>query len=338
MEIFKTFVRRVAATFSIGVLALVYIACVVTLGGAVWFFLQIPDLSNVKNELPYSVHYPDGRIETRTLDPHGRGFVRSKNLPKHVVGAILVSEDAGFYQHHGLDWVEIRRAMETNRRRGKYARGASTITQQVVKNAFLSREKTLLRKVIEAITAIRLERILSKEEILDYYLNLIELGPGIYGIQAGSRHYFGKAPENLSAKDAATIAFLIPSPTKYGPAYSKKQPSPFREQRVSAILTNMVRQHYLAQLPSGIHETEEDAILEPPEEPEDEEPRAPQPSLGVFNGSPPQTPPLEDKPIGGTDIQAEPPPATGSFPATPGEESSPPQPAQPLESPTDSAP
>ena len=131
--------------------------------------------------------------------------------------AVVAWEDPGFYFHSGLDYPEIGRALVINLRAGRYERGASTITQQVVKNLFLSPDKRLRRKIREAILARRLERALTKDEILTVYLNVAEWGDGIVGVEAASRRYFGKAADDLDWAEAALLAGILPNPRRWNP-------------------------------------------------------------------------------------------------------------------------
>ena len=130
--------------------------------------------------------------------------------------------DSGFYIHSGFDTREMKEAFKRNWEEGRTVRGASTITQQLAKNLFLSSERSYPRKLREAVLTYRLEKALSKERILEIYLNVIEWGDGIYGAEAASRDVFGKSASNLSAVEAATLAAMIPSPIRLDPCKSPK--------------------------------------------------------------------------------------------------------------------
>jgi membrane peptidoglycan carboxypeptidase len=138
-------------------------------------------------------------------------------ISPHLQTAVVAWEDPAFYHHAGLDYSEIVRAAWADLKAGSYRRGASTITQQVAKNLFLTPEKTLRRKIREVILARRLERQLSKEEILTLYLNMAEWGDGIYGAEAASRRYFGKAAAHLNWPEAALLAGILPNPREWNP-------------------------------------------------------------------------------------------------------------------------
>jgi membrane carboxypeptidase/penicillin-binding protein PbpC len=136
------------------------------------------------------------------------------SLPAPLVRAFLAAEDGRFFVHHGFDVERIRHALGADLDAGRFDRGASTITQQVAKNLFLSSERTLSRKLEEAVLAWRLEAVLDKRRILELYLNLVELGPGVYGVQEAAERYFGKIPDELSVDEAAQLAALLPAPRR----------------------------------------------------------------------------------------------------------------------------
>jgi len=138
-------------------------------------------------------------------------------LPKHVTDAIVVAEDGTFYSHGGIDWFEVRESLEKNVDKWRFARGASTITQQLAKNLFLSTSKDPVRKFKEVLITILLEHFLSKSRILELYVNVIEWGRGVFGIEAASQRYFGKSASNLSLDEATRLAAVIPSPLRHRP-------------------------------------------------------------------------------------------------------------------------
>jgi len=131
--------------------------------------------------------------------------------------AVLVAEDIRFFEHHGFDYGEMKTALEDALEEREVPRGASTITQQLAKNLWLSPSRNPLRKVKEAILTWQLERKLSKTRILELYLNVAELGPGLYGAGAASRRYFGKSPADLSEDEAAQLAASLPNPDDWHP-------------------------------------------------------------------------------------------------------------------------
>ena len=144
------------------------------------------------------------------------------DLSPRLPQAVLMGEDAGFYIHSGFDTHEMKEAFKRNWEEGRTVRGASTISQQLAKNLFLSTERSYTRKLKEAVLTYRLEKALSKERIFEIYLNVIEWGDGIYGAEAASRDVFGKSASRLSAVEAATLAAMIPSPLRLDPCKSPK--------------------------------------------------------------------------------------------------------------------
>lgn len=165
-------------------------------------------------------------------------------ISDHVKNAIIVSEDWAFYQHSGYDVSQIKEAL-LEFFRGERVRGASTITQQVAKNVFLSNERTLMRKFKEAILAFKIERDLSKAKILETYLNIVEFGPGVYGIGNASAHYFQVPASALRPKEAAFLAMLLPSPVRYSASYRKRELTKFAKSTMQSILKKMVQARYL---------------------------------------------------------------------------------------------
>lgn len=134
-----------------------------------------------------------------------------------LLKAVLIGEDDKFYQHEGFDFDAMEQAMEKNMKAGRFKAGASTISQQLTKNLFLSPEKSLTRKFREAILTWRLERALSKRRILELYVNVAEWGDGIFGIEAAARHYYGKPASALSTMEAARLASVLPNPIRFNP-------------------------------------------------------------------------------------------------------------------------
>jgi monofunctional biosynthetic peptidoglycan transglycosylase len=131
--------------------------------------------------------------------------------------AVVASEDARFFEHHGIDWTEVERAMEEKLHDGRL-RGASTITQQLVRNLFLTTNRSVVRKAVEMPLALLAELLLPKHRILELYLNVIEWGPGIFGAEAAARYHYGLAVAQVSRDQAARLAAVLPSPRKRSPA------------------------------------------------------------------------------------------------------------------------
>jgi monofunctional biosynthetic peptidoglycan transglycosylase len=175
------------------------------------------------------------------------GWVSLGSISRVAIGAVVVSEDWAFYQHKGYDPNQIREAVKESIEEGSLGRGASTITQQVVRNVFLTKEKKLWRKVKELYLAVRLEESVRKSRILEVYFNIAEWGPGIYGIGRASRYYFNKTPAELTAKEGAFLAMLLPSPIRYGVSFRSKKLTDYAQETVESILRKMTQAHYLTE-------------------------------------------------------------------------------------------
>ncbi len=204
-------------------------------------FRILTDVGELEKSFPkvvYDAKTKKSHIEIVKNPPPG--WVNIGAISTKAVAAIVLSEDWAFYQHNGFDWEQIWDAAQKNLETGKFARGGSTITQQVVKNVYLSNRKTLTRKLQEAVLAIRVERQLTKKRILEIYLNIAEFGEGLYGIGPASRHYFSKHPSELTPKEGAFLAMLLPSPKKYSISFRKKELTPYAASIVRSIMGKLL--------------------------------------------------------------------------------------------------
>jgi monofunctional biosynthetic peptidoglycan transglycosylase len=163
-----------------------------------------------------------------------------KSISPNLKNAVLIAEDAAFFQHEGLDYNEIREAIKINAEKLEFARGASTITQQLAKNLYLSPSKNPLRKLKELALTFSLERNLTKRRIFEIYLNVIEWGDGVYGAEAASRTYFGKSCTELSEDEAAALAAVIINPRRYSPVNPGKR----IRNRIATIKARMEKYRY----------------------------------------------------------------------------------------------
>lgn len=145
-------------------------------------------------------------------------WVPLSRISPNLQHAVISAEDGRFYQHHGIDWKEVQKVVDQDMEEGKLGRGGSTITQQLVKNLFLTTNRSLIRKAVEFALAPVAERVLTKRRILELYLNVIEWGPGIYGAEAASQAWYGIPAARVSREQAARLAALIPSPLRRKPA------------------------------------------------------------------------------------------------------------------------
>jgi monofunctional glycosyltransferase len=176
---------------------------------------QMPPVSELRDpNLNLSIQVKDwhGDYHPFQVGPGNRYWTPSTDIPPEMKWAVILAEDASFYKHEGIDVKAIKNAIKYDLEKKSLARGASTITQQVAKNLFLSREKTLTRKVKELYLAKRMEQELSKGRIIELYLNVIELGPMVYGIGHGAHYYFGKDASRLSPRECAFLAAMLPGP------------------------------------------------------------------------------------------------------------------------------
>lgn len=187
------------------------------------------------------IRWPKTGEQAFLLGPNQAHWTPLRTVSKHVIHAIMVAEDARYYEHGGLDWREIQRSVAFNLERNRYARGASTITQQVVKMAFLNPQKSLFRKFREALGAVILESLLTKDEILEWYINLVEFGDGVFGIQAAARHFFQTTPELLTIQDGAHLALVIPSPNNWSKGLRQKSLTDFGHKRYAKIIEEMYK-------------------------------------------------------------------------------------------------
>ena len=165
-----------------------------------------------------------------------RDYVAGDEISSNLKLAVIAGEDQIFPDHSGFDWKNIKKAMEYNKRKPNRVRGASTISQQCAKNVFLWQGRDWLRKGLEVYFTKMIEWIWGKERILDVYLNVIEMGPGIYGAEAASQAYFKKPAKNLTRKEAAMIAASLPNPKRY----TVKPVSPYVRGRSNWILVQML--------------------------------------------------------------------------------------------------
>ncbi len=172
-----------------------------------------------------------------------RTVISLEQIPTKVQNAFLAAEDARFYQHHGVDPIRIGGALLKNLKAGDYAQGASTITQQLIKLTHLTSEKTISRKLQEAVLALQLERIATKKEILEMYLNAVYFGKGAYGIEAASEAYFGVHASELTLGQGALLAGILKSPTQYAPHLHLDNSI----KRRSLVLASMVENDFITQ-------------------------------------------------------------------------------------------
>lgn len=222
------------------------LAAVAAFGGLVFYFkFRLPNFAQMRTSIQMDIVAANGDDSTRVVGPKAPGWVPIELISDYALMAVISSEDTTFYSHKGIDLHELQESIKKDIREKRWARGASTITQQVVKNVFLSHEKTLWRKFREILWASELEKEFTKSEILCFYLNMVEFGPGLYGIGQASTYYFGVVPARLSVREAAFLAMLLPSPRKYHTYFKKKALTPWAKNRVEHIIETMFRLGYI---------------------------------------------------------------------------------------------
>ena len=195
----------------------------IAFGCGAYLYLTLPDVRTLRAANPRTTAF----MELRARQARERGgeprrvqrWVPYARISYHLKDAVRVAEDSLFWQHDGVDYQQIKESMEVNLERREFARGASTITQQLAKNLYLSPSKNPVRKLRELLIARRLEAELTKQRILEIYLNVIEWGDGIYGAEAAARNYFGKSAAELTAQESALLASAIISPRVLDPGH-----------------------------------------------------------------------------------------------------------------------
>jgi monofunctional glycosyltransferase len=210
----------------------------------VYEIITFPNVAKLAVENPKSTAWMDLRDaearEKGKTPRRSQTWVPLNSISPHLKNAVLIAEDAAFFQHDGLDYNEIREAIKLNAEKFEFARGASTITQQLAKNLYLSPSRNPLRKLKELILTFSLERNLSKKRIFEIYLNVIEWGDGIYGAEAAARTYFGKSSASLSEGEAAALAAVIINPRRYSPV----QPNKRIRNRIALLQERMQKYRY----------------------------------------------------------------------------------------------
>jgi len=185
------------------------------------YLLLMPDVSKWKKENPKKTAFMEYRENQwkekgRKINIH-QIWVPLSNISPYLIKAVLIAEDDKFWGHEGFDYEAIRKAIETDLKARRLKFGGSTVSQQLARNLYLSPERSLLRKMGEALITWRMEKVLSKKRILELYLNVVEWGEGIFGIEAAARHYYGKPSSELNPFEATRLAAVLPSPKRYNP-------------------------------------------------------------------------------------------------------------------------
>ena len=269
----------------------VLVALAVAFACAAYIYLTLPDVRDLRTSNPETTAFMEIRArEAMDRGEHPRRLQRwapYARISSHLKKAVLVAEDSAFWTHDGVDYQQIKESMEVNFERMEFARGASTITQQLAKNLYLSPSKNPIRKIRELLITRRLEAELTKQRILELYLNVIEWGDGIYGAEAAARTYFRRPAADLDASESALLAAAIINPRVLDPG----RPSPRLRRRQQMILQRM----------GGV--TPPPVIIEASPTPVPDLPDAPPPASGAPDVLPGQEMPIDrpapTKPRGG---------------------------------------
>ncbi|MCX7991482.1 MAG: monofunctional biosynthetic peptidoglycan transglycosylase [Proteobacteria bacterium] len=217
------------------VIFIIIITIALSAGYGFFIYGKVVELKNPRSSITITIYDWKKNPYEFIVGPKNPAYTSWNNISPYVKWAVILSEDAKFYKHGGVDYEALKSAIKKNLEVGKYVKGGSTITQQLAKNLFLSREKSLIRKFKELIIAFILERELSKTRILELYLNAVEFGPLIYGINNASHYYFNKYPSQLNPLEASILASLLPSPKIFNPLRNVER----AEVRAKRILKRM---------------------------------------------------------------------------------------------------
>jgi len=227
--------RTLRRTWRIAVFTLVALAVTLLLVQA-WYYARILWWAH---SAPPTTAFMERRLdEMRARDPKARlqhRWVPYARIAEPLKRAVVAAEDARFLDHEGFDWEAIQKAMEKNERRGRVVAGASTLSQQLAKNLFLSGERSWARKGQEAVITAMLETAMDKRRILELYLNFAEWGEGVFGAEAAARHHFGVPASRLDDAQAAWLAAILPSPRRY----ARGETTPYLDSRIATIRRHM---------------------------------------------------------------------------------------------------
>ena len=219
---------------------------IISIGLGVYTYFTLPDVGQLKGHYPKVLFPPGGdTVNVVFVKQRPRGWISLGQIPRHTMGAFIVSEDYSFFQHDGFDEAEFSLMLKEAAFQGKKLRGASTITQQVAKNVFLNHNRSVLRKGREFFVAKDLEENFSKSKILEIYFNVVELGDGLFGINAASQYYFEKDPRKLNPKESAFLAMLLPNPRSYSQSFRKRRMTRYATKRVNNIMAKMAHADYI---------------------------------------------------------------------------------------------
>ncbi len=223
----------------IKILAVVFIISFAFLGIAVYKFAkEIPDANLIKNyrpDLASEVYDISGKVIVQYFDKKNRIWVPMSDISNSLIDAVITAEDDTFFEHTGFNYKEMWNAFNEDIKKGKFVRGGSTISQQLAKNVFLYKKKTIERKIKEVFLTYQIEKLIPKKRILELYLNEVEWGDGLYGIEAASRFYFDKHGYEINLSESAILASMLPNP-KYFDPYKRLSRVIKRQQRILQLM------------------------------------------------------------------------------------------------------
>lgn len=232
------------------VMSLIYYLSAIFLFGYILYFVY-PFFSTMESirKIPQSYFektISDGKIHYKQVTTHPTDWVSLNQISKKLVGAIVSSEDGKFFTHPGYDIEELQDAISDGVvKKKKKVRGASTITQQLIKNLYFQSDRSLWRKSKEMLLTLWIEDHVEKKKILETYLNVIEFGKDLYGIDKATHYYFKKKASQLNARESAFLAMLLPSPKRYAYSFQRRILTPFAEKMIHSILFKMLQGGYI---------------------------------------------------------------------------------------------
>jgi penicillin-binding protein 1A len=250
--------RRVIKRVAVASAVLGLVAGVALAAWLAWVLRDIPDARMILEYHPEratEILDRNGFVLGNVVDEEFRIWVPLAEIADSLQKAVLAAEDDTFFRHKGVNFQATWEALKADLRSGRFVRGGSTITQQLVKNVFLTRDKTLARKLREVVLARRIERLLPKERILELYLNEVEWGPKIYGAEAAARYYFDRRARDLSLAQSAMLAGLLMNPSRFSPyAYRERA-----EARAGRVLRLMRVDRYIT--PEALEEAQAERLV-----------------------------------------------------------------------------
>ena len=212
-----------------------------------WFIPPVWKLKDHSATMTVTRSRVNGKTTLETVGPSQPNWMPYSQVAISLTHAIVSSEDDKFFHHMGIDITELWNSLKLNLEKGKYVRGGSTITQQTVKVLFLSSNKSLIRKFREIFGALIIEWVLTKEEILEWYFNILHLGKGIYGVKEASFFYFNKTPLELDITDSIHLSMILPNPITWSASIRSENLTEFGERRFKIILEKMIINKFVSE-------------------------------------------------------------------------------------------